>query len=119
MLGMAVERLFWFTPLLTRLQRSESELVGQLHDLLNQEPAQRAPELISAYSSHCSLRSLVLKCNQAAMLGTPESQQRQEWLERAVRHGVARQRVPLPLASIDADGCRDALRQLGSSGGVA
>lgn len=75
--------------------------------------------MISAYASHCSLRSIVLKSDQAAMLGTPESQQRQEWLERAVRHGVARQRVPLQLASIDADGCRDALRQLASIGGVA
>lgn len=119
MLGMAVERLFWFIPLLQRLERSESALIAQLQDLLNQEPAERAPELISAYASHCSLRSIVLKSDQAAMLGTPESQQRQEWLERAVRHGVARQRVPLQLASIDADGCRDALRQLASIGGVA
>lgn len=119
MLGMAVERLFWFTPLLQRLERSESALIARLQDLLNQEPAQRAPELISAYASHCSLRSIVLKSDQAAMLGTPESQQRQEWLERAVRHGVARQRVPRQLASIDADGCRNALRQLASSGGIA
>jgi hypothetical protein len=119
MLGMAVERLFWFSPLLKRLQSSELALIAQLEDLLNRAPAQRDLELIGAYDSHCSLRSIVLRSDQAAVLSTPESQQRQEWLERAVRHGVARQRVQGPLAAIDADGCSEALRQLKCSGGVA
>lgn len=119
MLGMAVERLFWFSPLLKRLQSSELALIAQLEDLLNRAPAQRDLELIGAYDSHCSLRSIVLRSGQAAMLSTPESQQRQEWLEQAVRHGVARQRVKGPLVSIDADECLEALRQLKRNSGIA
>ncbi len=41
MLGMAVERLFWFSPLLKRLQSSELALIAQLEDLLNRAPRQR------------------------------------------------------------------------------
>ncbi len=119
MIGMTVERLFWFKPLLKRLQQSEWHLIQQLQDLLDQKPAQRHQELIQAYSAHCTLRSLVLSSDQAHKLTTSDSQERQEWLEQAVRHGVARQRVPEQLEAIDAESCREALHQLKSCGGSA
>ena len=119
MIGMAIERLFWFTPLLKRLQHSESDLIQRLDDLLGEGPAQRHQELIKAYAAHCTLRTLVLSSDQAHKLTTPDSQERQEWLERAVRHGVALQRVPKELEAIDSEGCGEALHQLKSCGGSA
>jgi hypothetical protein len=41
--------LFWFSPLLQRLQSSEIALIALLENLLKQEPAQRDLELIGAY----------------------------------------------------------------------
>ena len=114
MLGMAVERLFWFTPLLQRLERSESALIARLQDLLNQEPAQRAPELINAYAS--SLRSIVLKSDRPPC--SVQSQQRGMAGTGCAMASLGK-RVPRQLASIDADGCRNALLQLASSGGIA
>ena len=119
MIGMAVERLFWFTPLIKRLQRSEANLIQQLNDLLDQSPGQLHQELINTYAAHCNLRSLVLRSDQASMLTSPDSQKRQEWLERAVRHGVARQRVPEQLRDIDTEDCKKALHQLKSCRGSA
>lgn len=119
MIGMAVERLFWFTPLIKRLQRSEASLIKQLDDLLDQSPAQLHQALINSYAAHCTLRGLVLRSDQASMLTTPDSQKRQEWLERAVRHGVARQRVPEQLQEIDTEDCKKALHQLKSCRGSA
>ena len=119
LIGMTIERLFWFTPLLVRLQQSESNLIEQLQGLLEREPDGQHLTLIQAYTAHCSLRSLVLGSQQAWKLTTADSQHRQEWLERAVRHGVARQRAPAQLEWIDAKGCREALHELHRCAGSA
>ncbi len=114
LLGMAVERLFWFRSPLQRLEDSERGLLGRIEALLTGTSHDGAEELISAYGAHCTVRATVLRSPQAHGLASDRMQQRHEALEQALRHAVAMVRVPAVLRSIDADACREALLRLRS-----
>ncbi|MBM5823512.1 MAG: FUSC family protein [Cyanobacteria bacterium K_Offshore_surface_m2_011] len=114
LLGMAVERLFWFRSPLQRLEDSERGLLGRIDALLAGTSQDGAEELISAYGAHCAVRAAVLRSPQAQGLANEGMQQRHEALEQALRHAVAMVRVPAVLRSIDAEACREALVRLRS-----
>lgn len=118
LLGMGVERLFWFRSPLERLEDSERGLLGRLKALLAGTSHDGEEELIDAYAAHCAVRSIVLRSPQAHRLDGEGMRRRQEALEQALRHGVAMVRAPAVLRSIDADACREALLRWRGQGTV-
>jgi uncharacterized membrane protein YgaE (UPF0421/DUF939 family) len=112
LVGMAVERLFWFRSPLQRLEDSESHLTARIDALLNGTAQETADGLITSYSEHCTVRGTVLRSPQAHQLESEPMLQRHEALEQALRHAVALCRAPAVLRTIDADACRVALARL-------
>lgn len=109
LVGMAVERLFWFRTPLQRLEDSERHLLERIEALLAGTDPASAEDLIRAYADHCTVRAAVLHSPQAHGLTGERMQQRHEALEQVLRHAVAMVRAPAVLRAIDADACREAL----------
>ena len=113
LIGMAIERLFWFRPALQRLQDSEQRLCTLIRAATSGEASIGAESLIGLYAQHCKIRSTVLQSDQAATLQLPGFVERDELLEQALQHAVAMQRAPKDLRSIDQEACEAALAGLG------
>ncbi len=119
LVGMAVERLFWFRSPLQRLEASERHLLGRIEALLDGTAQESADQLISSYAEHCTVRSTVLRSPHAHQLEREPMLQRHEALEQGLRHAVALCRAPAVLRSIDADACREALARLRAQAAVS
>ena len=112
LIGMAIERLFWFRPALQRLRDSEQRLCTLIRAATSGEESIGAESLIGLYAQHCKIRSTVLQSNQGRTLQLPEFVERDELLEQALQHAVAMQRAPKDLRSIDQEACEAALKDL-------
>ena len=112
LIGMAIERLFWFRPALQRLQDSEKRLCTLMLTATSGKESIGAESLIGLYAQHCKIRSTVLQSHQAGTLQLPGFVERDELLEQALQHAVAMQRAPKDLRHIDQEACEEALSNL-------
>lgn len=111
-IGMGVERLFWFRSALDRLQQSEERLIGFLQQVCEENRVLSAEQLIAMYAEHCKVRNTALRADPGSRLPSGMALQRDQLIERALRHAVAMQRVPGELRFIDQADCRMALAEL-------
>ena len=109
MIGMLVERLFWYRSPLTQLLEAEENLRLTISSMLNSDSTVTIPVLIKASANLSILRAGVMRSADFTWLETVDSQSRHDCLESAVRHAVAMLRMPYPLCLVDARDCREAL----------
>lgn len=112
LIGMAIERLFWFSSETQRLQDSEQFLVKQLRSFLLEAEAISPEDLILSYAKHCKIKSIVYRDSKIDDLKFVSLNQREELLEIAFRHAVAVGRVPNQLKKFDQIECSIALASL-------
>jgi len=111
-IGMGVERLFWYQSPLERLQKSEDYLIECINQMIGKRNRHSPEELTALYAEHCKIRHLALSGPEGLTLQSTDAARRDELLERALRHAVAMQRVPVLLREIDQRACKAAMDAL-------
>ena len=114
-IGMVVERLFWFRSAEDRLQASVDQLIACLKLICEGDHLASPEDLIGIYADHCKVRATALRTCGRRKLSAEIAMVRDQWIEEALRHAVAMQRVPVSLRLIDKEACRAALSKLDGS----